>query len=108
MWPIFDRIYKTGSPFSRGQIGLEEAYRRTEQPLVCSCTARCRIDHQQNTALMVVSNLPMPCTLAVVPTNILISAFILHEMTVAFKIGILLFIPFLIITWCWPPPHSLA
>jgi flagellar biosynthetic protein FliP len=46
---------------------------------------------------MRMSNLPKPSTLADVPTHILIPAFILHEMTVAFKIGILLFIPFIII-----------
>lgn len=42
-------------------------------------------------------NLPKPNTLAEVPTEILIPAFVLHELTVAFKIGILLFIPFIII-----------
>jgi flagellar biosynthetic protein FliP len=41
--------------------------------------------------------LPKPNSLADVPTYVLIPAFVLHEMTVAFKIGILLFIPFIII-----------
>jgi flagellar biosynthetic protein FliP len=41
--------------------------------------------------------LPRPDTLADVPTGILIPSFVLHELTVAFKIGILLFIPFIII-----------
>ena len=42
-------------------------------------------------------DLPKPSTRADVPTYILIPAFILHELTVAFKIGILIFIPFVII-----------
>jgi len=42
-------------------------------------------------------SLPKPTTLADVPTEVLVPAFVLHELTVAFKIGILLFIPFIII-----------
>jgi len=42
-------------------------------------------------------NLPKPGTLADVPTEVLVPAFVLHELTVAFKIGILLFIPFIVI-----------
>ena len=41
--------------------------------------------------------MPPPETFADVPTFALIPAFILHELTVAFKIGILLFIPFIVI-----------
>jgi flagellar biosynthetic protein FliP len=46
---------------------------------------------------MSMRNLPKPNTRADVPTFVLIPAFVIHEMTVAFKIGILLFIPFIII-----------
>jgi len=38
-----------------------------------------------------------PRTLSDVPTYVLIPAYILHELTVAFKIGVLLYIPFIII-----------
>ncbi len=38
-----------------------------------------------------------PKSLADVPTHVLIPAYILHELTVAFKIGVMLYIPFLII-----------
>ena len=46
---------------------------------------------------MKLRNLPKPDNLSDVPTYVLIPAFVLHELTVAFKIGILLFIPFIII-----------
>jgi flagellar biosynthetic protein FliP len=46
---------------------------------------------------MSMRGLPKPNNLSDVPTYVLIPAFILHEMTVAFKIGILIFIPFIII-----------
>ena len=41
--------------------------------------------------------LPPPATFQDVPTYVLIPAFVITEMTVGFKIGVLLFIPFLII-----------
>ena len=46
---------------------------------------------------MRMAGLGQPATLADVPTYVLIPAFILHELTVAFKIGILLFLPFIVV-----------
>jgi flagellar biosynthetic protein FliP len=46
---------------------------------------------------MAMRGLDRPETLEDVPTYVLIPAFILNELTVAFKIGILLFIPFIVI-----------
>jgi flagellar biosynthetic protein FliP len=46
---------------------------------------------------MSMRGLAKPATLADVPTYVLIPAFILNELTVAFKIGILLYIPFIVI-----------
>ncbi len=46
---------------------------------------------------MTIAKLDKPRTLADVPTRVLVPAYILHELTVAFKIGILLYIPFIVI-----------
>ena len=46
---------------------------------------------------MSMAKLEKPNTLADVPTYILVPAYILHELTVAFKIGVILYIPFIII-----------
>ena len=46
---------------------------------------------------MGMAKLPKPQTRKDVPTYILIPAYIVHELTVAFKIGIFLYIPFIII-----------
>ena len=46
---------------------------------------------------MNMAKLPKPNNLSEVPTYILIPSYILHELTVAFKIGVLLYIPFIII-----------
>jgi len=50
---------------------------------------------------MSMAKLEKPATLADVPTWVLIPAFVLHEMTVAFKIGIIIYIPFIIIDMSW-------
>lgn len=46
---------------------------------------------------MSMAKLEKPNTLKDVPTYILVPSYILHELTVAFKIGVLLYIPFIII-----------
>jgi flagellar biosynthetic protein FliP len=46
---------------------------------------------------MSMGGLDQPATLEDVPTYALIPAYILHELTVAFQIGILLYIPFIVI-----------
>ena len=46
---------------------------------------------------MNMSRLDKPETPADVPTYVLVPSYILHELTVAFKIGVLLYIPFIVI-----------
>ena len=43
------------------------------------------------------AKLPKPNNWSDVPTYVLIPSYILHELTVAFKIGVILYIPFIII-----------
>ena len=98
MWPTIDRIYTNAwQPFSNGEIGIEEAYGNFEQPLRLFMYRQMQTSPDNVRLFMRMSNLARPDTLADVPTRVLIPAFILHELTVAFKIGILIFIPFIII-----------
>ncbi|MBA7618040.1 Flagellar biosynthetic protein FliP [subsurface metagenome] len=98
MWPTLTEIY-SGSlkPFAEGDIGIEEMYRKAEGPLRLFMYRQLQGRADNIRLFMRLRNLPKPNTLAEVPTEILIPAFVLHELTVAFKIGILLFIPFIII-----------
>jgi flagellar biosynthetic protein FliP len=83
MWPTLSNIYdRSLRPLAAGDINVETAYREAEAPL---------------RLFMAMRGLDRPNTLADVPTYVLIPAFILSELTVAFKIGILLFIPFIVI-----------
>lgn len=98
MWPTLETIYNDSlKPFAEGEIGLEETYRRAEAPLRLFMHRQMSGDAANIRLFMRMRNLPKPVSLADVPTYILIPAFVLHELTVAFKIGILLFIPFIII-----------
>jgi len=101
MWPTFTSIYTNSvQPLAAGELSVENAYREAEAPLrlfmyrqmAGSSTAEDNIR-----LFMSMRELERPNTLADVPTYVLIPAFILNELTVAFKIGILLFIPFIVI-----------
>jgi len=98
MWPTVTEIYdKAYVPFSNGEIGLDEAYKNFEGPIRIFMYRQMREDPESIRLFMRMSNQARPNSLADVPTYVLIPAFILHELTVALKIGILLFIPFIVI-----------
>lgn len=98
MWPTFSTIYeKAYKPLADGQISIEEAYHEAESPLRIFMYSQMSEDTTYIKQFMSMAKLEKPNTLADVPTYILIPAYILHELTVAFKIGILLYIPFIII-----------
>jgi flagellar biosynthetic protein FliP len=98
MWPTLNDIYQNSlKPFGDGKLGLQEMYTNAEKPLRLFMYRQMGNDADSIRLFMSMRGLPKPRTLADVPTYVLIPAFVIHEMTVAFKIGILLYIPFIII-----------
>ncbi|HZK20148.1 MAG TPA: flagellar type III secretion system pore protein FliP [Treponemataceae bacterium] len=98
MWPTFNSIYTNAyKPLSDGTIGLEEAMNQTESPMRLFMYSQMSEQTDYVKLFMSISDLPKPQTLADVPTYVLIPSYILHELTVAFKIGVLLYIPFIVI-----------
>jgi len=98
MWPTFQTVYDEAlRPMSDGRIGIEEAYRAAEKPLRLFMYNQMKGNTENIRLFMSMRGLPKPATLADVPTYVLIPAFVLNELTVAFKIGILLYIPFIVI-----------
>ncbi|MDR2476751.1 MAG: flagellar type III secretion system pore protein FliP [Treponema sp.] len=98
MWPTFDTIYTNSiRPLAAGELSVEAAYREAEAPLRLFMYSQMRSRPENIRLFMAMRGLDRPNTLADVPTWVLIPAFILNELTVAFKIGILLFIPFIVI-----------
>lgn len=98
MWPTFTKVYDNAyKPLSANEITIEEAYHEAEVPLRMFMYSQMANDTSYIKMFMNMAKLEKPNTLADVPTHILIPSYILHELTVAFKIGVILYIPFIII-----------
>lgn len=98
MWPTFTEIYDNAfKPFAEEKIGIEELYKNAESPLRIFMFRQLNNNYDNIRLFMSMQNMPKPKTDKDVPTYILIPAFVLNELTIAFKIGIFLFLPFIII-----------
>lgn len=98
MWPTFNTIYqKSFKPLANEEIGLEEAYKEAEAPIRLFMFEQMSDDTSYIKMFMSMAKMEKPNTPSDVPTYILVPSYILHELTVAFKIGVLLYIPFIII-----------
>jgi flagellar biosynthetic protein FliP len=98
MWPTFTTMYeKAYKPLSNGEIGIEQAYKEAEAPIREFMLVQMSDDTSYIKMFMNMSGLEKPQTPSDVPTYILVPSYILHELTVAFKIGVLLYIPFIVI-----------
>lgn len=98
MWPTITDIYENAyRPFADGEIGVATAFDRFIGPLRIFMYRQMDGSPDTIRLFMRMGGYPPPANLAEVPTQVLIPSFILHELTVAFKIGILLFVPFIII-----------
>ncbi len=98
MWPTFKQIYNESfKPLSNNEITIDEAYTKAEAPIRLFMYSQMSDDVSYIGTFMKMARLSQPNTLADVPTYVLIPSYILHELTVAFKIGVLLYIPFIVI-----------
>ncbi|HIW36826.1 MAG TPA: flagellar type III secretion system pore protein FliP [Candidatus Treponema faecavium] len=98
MWPVFSDIYTNSfKPLSEGQLSVEAAYAEAEAPLRLFMFQQMSGDRTYIRLFMSMGGIGLGETLADVPTYVLVPAYILHELMVAFKIGILLYIPFIVI-----------
>ena len=98
MWPIFNDIYNNSFvPMREGKINIETAYKEAEKRLRIFMYQQMQKNTSSIDLCMSMARLDKPETLADVPTYVLVAAFILHELTRAFQIGVLLYIPFIII-----------
>jgi flagellar biosynthesis protein FliP len=98
MWPTGVAIYEDAFvPFADGEIGVQELYDNAAGPLRIFMYRQMDGDHENIQLFMRMRGLPKPENFSQVPSYVLIPSFVLHELTMAFKIGILLFIPFIVI-----------
>ncbi len=98
MWPVFHQINTDAiQPLTKGEINIQEAYPKFMSPMRQFMYRQMENDPTNIRLFMRLSNLPSPETLADVPSYVLIPSYILYELSVAFKMGVLLFVPFVII-----------
>lgn len=98
MWPTFTNIYDSAFvPMRDGEIGIQESFDAAQKPIRYFMYSQMADDTSYIEMFMGMGNMERPDTLEDVPTHVLVPAYILHELTVAFKIGIYLYIPFIII-----------
>lgn len=98
MWPTFNDMYNNSfKPLADGQISVETAYKEAEAPMRIFMFKQMENNTDYISLFMSMGKLPKPNNLSDVPTYVLIPAYILHELTIAFQIGIMLYIPFIII-----------
>ena len=97
MEPVFNEAWTTGAePYANGEVQLEEAFVNTLAPFRVFMATR--IDPETFGSLATLR----PDTLAVAadaeaPLSLLVPSFLLSEISRAFQIGFLIFLPFLII-----------
>jgi flagellar biosynthetic protein FliP len=98
MWPTFSLVYDNAyRPLANGELTVSQALTEAEGPIRMFMYRQMSRDTSAIATFMTIAKLDKPRTLADVPTRVLVPAYILHELTVAFKIGILLYIPFIVI-----------
>lgn len=98
MWPTIQEVNDNAfRPFSDGEIGLQELYDNAAAPMRLFMYRQMQGNHENIQLFMRLRGLSKPANFSEVPTYILIPAYVLNELTIAFKIGILLFIPFIVI-----------
>lgn len=96
MSPTINKIYETAyNPYMNNQITQEEALKRGVKPMR---DFMFRYTDEKELAMFVkMSKIEKPKNRDSVPTYVLLPSFILSELKTAFKIGFMIFIPFLVI-----------
>lgn len=96
MAPVFTQAYEQGiKPYTEGTINRDQALERGLAPVRAFMLKQTR---EKDLALFIrLAAMPKPATPADVPLRALLPGFVVSELRVAFQIGFVLFIPFLII-----------
>ena len=96
MAPVGQAVYTDAlQPLMAEQISYEEAWKKGSEPLRGFMLRQVR---ERDLELFIeLGRLPKPEKAEDIPTHVIIPAFILSELRVAFQIGFLIYIPFLIV-----------
>ena len=96
MHPVINQINEVAlQPYLQEEIQAKEALGKAEQPIR---SFMLKLTREKDLALFVrLANQPKPYSQAEIPLRVLVPAFVISELRIAFQIGFLLYIPFLMI-----------
>ena len=96
MYPTWNRIYQEGlAPYMAGAVEAPQAWQNTVTPMR---EFMFRYTRQEELSLMVsMSELERPGSPDDVPTHVLVPAFMLSELKTAFQMGVVIYIPFIVV-----------
>ncbi|RCX15526.1 flagellar biosynthetic protein FliP [Anaerobacterium chartisolvens] len=99
MAPVGNQINREAfQPYSTGQIQQQEAIDKSSSIIKNFMLKQMRKDSEKDLAMFVrLAKIEGPVTPEELPLSVVVPAFLVNELTVAFKFGFLIFIPFLII-----------
>ncbi len=100
MQPTFMNAYNNAiKPYMSGKVGYQQAIKKGIQPFREFMYSEI-IRHKNGDAIRIFTQykkMPFPTKLSEIPTSVLIPSFVISELKIAFKIGVLLYIPFILI-----------
>jgi flagellar biosynthetic protein FliP len=96
MYPTWNQVYERGlAPYMAGNINSDEAWAETITPVR---EFMFRYTRQDELSLMITTaNIEEPENREAVPTRVLIPAFMLSELKTAFQMGVVIYIPFIVV-----------
>lgn len=96
MYPVFDTVHDEAlQPYLDGEITQKEALDRTVVPMKAFMLAQTR--EKDLMLFMDLAKIEAFDTAEEVPLHILVPSFVISELRIAFQIGFMLFLPFLIV-----------
>ena len=96
MYPTWNQVYENGlAPYLARDISAEQAWQRTVVPVR---EFLFRYTRQEELSLMTsMAKLEQPVSRDRVPTRVLVPAFMLSELKTAFQMGVVIYIPFIVV-----------
>ena len=96
MYPTWERVYNNAlEPYLSGNINSQQAWENSINPVR---DFMFRYTRQEELSLIIsMSESPRPANQSEVPTHVLIPAFMLSELKTAFQMGVVIYIPFLVV-----------
>lgn len=99
MQPVWSDIYnKAITPYMKGEIGYQELFSRMMQRVRVFMVNELVNHHNEDNAFLLASSVGQKYDkIDDIPNTIIIPAFVLGELELGFKMGVLLYIPFIVI-----------